>query len=162
MRSKGLIFYNGLSAIKVFRYTSKAFFAYDFNLLGSYDDYLSAELGTRVAVGGVISRMRELNDRNGNLMAFLDIEDLGEKYSLTLFKDAYKKVLEQYGKLKVNDVIQIVGRKEKNGDWPVSIVLDEDGSVKRIASYDAVLAAQDPEVAKEQRGMHGEDREESE
>ena len=55
------------------------------------------ETGQEVTAGGLVTAVRRINDRRGNPMAFVTIEDLDGTIDITAFKDAfgiYKSVLQ--------------------------------------------------------------------
>lgn len=60
----------------------------DENCIDDPDIIEQSEKGTTFFIGGVISKLKEWNAKNG-LMAFLEIEWLEQNYSVTIFADTY-------------------------------------------------------------------------
>lgn len=139
------IFFNSYHAMKVFRWSSKNFFKYDKSTLGTYYDYRDANDRDRVGVGGVITRVREHLQSNDKTMAFVDVEDNGELYNVLVFADGYDLYKAKHGgPLRLNDVIQVVGRKSVTERGESIIVSDESTSITLIAEYEQIML--DPDM----------------
>lgn len=63
--------------------------------------------GREATVGGVISAVRTLTDKKGNLMAFATLEDFSGKLELILFSDCYEKGRENVA---VDKMVLVTGR----------------------------------------------------
>ncbi len=93
--------------------------------LNRFKDYLSKFTNTdtlsilnqnndrEIRIGGIISKIREINTRKGDRMCFITLEDLKGVIEVVVFSDLYTTCSEL---LKSDQPILVVGKASKNGD----------------------------------------------
>ncbi len=79
--------------------------------------------GTSVLVGGVITAAKNITQRNGRQMAFLEMEDFKGSIELIVFADAY----DQYSNLcAVDSMVLVRGRlQKKEGEYNYKIIVEK-------------------------------------
>ncbi|MCZ6689995.1 MAG: DNA polymerase III subunit alpha [Planctomycetota bacterium] len=78
------------------------------------------EQGASVTAAGLITTVRRINDRRGNPMAFVTIEDLGGTMEITAFSDAFTKHRQV---LQADEIVLIRGTVNRAREEP-TIILD--------------------------------------
>jgi len=77
--------------------------------------------GRRAKIGGIITTLKKINTRSGQLMAFAGLEDLSGKTEVLVFP----KVLEETSELWVADKLVIVSGKISTKDGEIKILADK-------------------------------------
>ncbi len=79
--------------------------------------------GTSVVVGGIITSVKVITQRNGKQMAFLELEDFQGSIELIAFAEAYS----QFGNLCADDAMVLVRGtlQKKDGDRNPKIIVDK-------------------------------------
>jgi DNA polymerase-3 subunit alpha len=78
--------------------------------------------GREVTVGGIISKLKQMTDKKGNLMAFASLEDYSGNTELILFSDCYEKSKEH---LVVDRIILASGRVSTREEERPKILVSE-------------------------------------
>ena len=93
--------------------------------LNRFDDYLTKFTNTdtlailnqandrETRIGGIVSKLREINTRKGDRMCFITLEDLKGVIEVVVFSDLYKTCSEL---LKSDQPILVKGKASKDGD----------------------------------------------
>lgn len=80
-----------------------------------------AQKGSRVCIGGIVTRFKEHKARNGT-MAFLRVEDRLEAYDIVIFASVYPGIEE---KPKTGSIVEIRGRKDISPRKEIQVVLGD-------------------------------------
>ncbi|MEK7773143.1 MAG: DNA polymerase III subunit alpha, partial [Deltaproteobacteria bacterium] len=91
--------------------------------------------GGEVAIGGIVTEVKEITTKKGGRMAFLRVEDLNASVEVTVFPDLYRKVREA---LSSDLPLIISGRLEKDEDGvkimasEIALIEDASGMEKKL------------------------------
>jgi len=77
--------------------------------------------GRRVKIGGIITTLKKINTRSGQLMAFAGLEDLSGKTEVLVFP----KILEETSELWIADKLVVVSGKISTKDGEIKILADK-------------------------------------
>jgi len=84
-------------------------------------DPQSVKPGSTIRVCGIITTVKKMVDKRGNLMAFITIEDFTGKAECIVFSDAFKK----YGTvLGPGSIIMVIGKNDGN-DEAIKVIVNE-------------------------------------
>jgi DNA polymerase III subunit alpha len=78
--------------------------------------------GREVTVGGIVSKVKQMTDKKGNLMAFASLEDYSGNTELILFSDCYEKSKEYLG---VDRIVLASGRVSTREEERPKILVSE-------------------------------------
>ena len=73
---------------------------------------ITATKGNYVSVLGFVNRIREIKDKNGNLMAFMELSDDTAQLDVTIFSSNYDTAIKQY----LNQVVVVKGKISQRQD----------------------------------------------
>ncbi|PWB74266.1 DNA polymerase III subunit alpha, partial [candidate division GN15 bacterium] len=78
--------------------------------------------GREVTVGGIVTAVKRMPDKKGNMMAFATVEDFTGPVELVCFSDAYDK---GKGYIEIDKLVLVTGRlSTREGEFPKIIVSD--------------------------------------
>ena len=88
----------------------------------SVADLAHAPDGREVTIGGIVTAVKRMPDKKGNMMAFATVEDFTGPVELVCFSDAYDK---GKGHIEIDKLVLVTGRlSTREGEFPKIIVSD--------------------------------------
>ena len=88
--------------------------------------------GREVKVGGIVSQVKQMTDKKGNLMAFGTLEDFSGNVELIMFSDCYEKHREFIG---VDQMVLVTGRVSTREEEAAKIIVQEVVPLEKLTEH---------------------------